>query len=166
MNNEQMLIKCKDPRKCRFYAEYLNHKNSNEFPQFAPDNPQNCIRNVNAFLKEKYCNTSNNSFGVFGSTAEEVLSKEINELEIIAGQAILPEESFLWLKTDELATFFTWTTIYLSKEDHTNFPEINHNSSGIKNGIEVRKRRTVTDETLNTYKKVTFRIIHHPITNE
>ncbi|MEQ4130866.1 hypothetical protein ABNU77_24565, partial [Escherichia coli] len=25
MNNEQMLIKCKDPRKCRFYAEYLNH---------------------------------------------------------------------------------------------------------------------------------------------
>ncbi|EOZ1801343.1 hypothetical protein ACQN0X_004880, partial [Escherichia coli] len=21
MNNEQMLIKCKDPRKCRFYAE-------------------------------------------------------------------------------------------------------------------------------------------------
>ncbi|HGV3234521.1 TPA: hypothetical protein ACNCLR_004958, partial [Escherichia coli] len=24
MNNEQMLIKCKDPRKCRFYAEYLN----------------------------------------------------------------------------------------------------------------------------------------------
>ncbi|HFI1524126.1 TPA: hypothetical protein ACGPHN_004377, partial [Escherichia coli] len=22
MNNEQMLIKCKDPRKCRFYAEY------------------------------------------------------------------------------------------------------------------------------------------------
>ncbi|HFM1654117.1 TPA: hypothetical protein ACG6FA_005066, partial [Escherichia coli] len=23
MNNEQMLIKCKDPRKCRFYAEYL-----------------------------------------------------------------------------------------------------------------------------------------------
>lgn len=153
MNNEQMLIKCKDPRKCRFYAEYLNHKYPNEFPQFAPDNPQNCIRNVNAFLKEKYCNTSNNSFGVFGSTAEEALSKEINELEIIAGQAILPEESFLWLKTDELATFFTWTTIYLSKEDHTNFPEINHNSSGIKNGIEVRKRRTVTDETLNTYKK-------------
>ena len=39
-----------------------------------------------------------------------------NELEIIAGQAILPEESFLWLKTDELATFFTWTTIYLSKD--------------------------------------------------
>lgn len=53
MNNEQMLIKCKDPRKCRFYAEYLNHKYPNEFPQFAPDNPQNCIRNVNAFLKEK-----------------------------------------------------------------------------------------------------------------
>lgn len=26
MNNEQMLIKCRDPRKCRFYAEYLNHK--------------------------------------------------------------------------------------------------------------------------------------------
>ncbi|EOU0421225.1 hypothetical protein ACKQQR_003779, partial [Shigella flexneri] len=22
MNNEQMLIKCRDPRKCRFYAEY------------------------------------------------------------------------------------------------------------------------------------------------
>ncbi|MEM5284004.1 hypothetical protein V5021_24805, partial [Escherichia coli] len=43
--------------------------------------------------------------------------------------------------------------IYLSKEDHTNFPKINHNSSGIKNGIEVRKIRTVTDETLNTYKK-------------
>ncbi|MCF3281376.1 hypothetical protein L1Z99_23260, partial [Escherichia coli] len=51
MNNEQMLIKCKDPRKCRFYAEYLNHKYPNEFPQFAPDNPQNCIRNVNLFLK-------------------------------------------------------------------------------------------------------------------
>lgn len=161
-----MLIKCKDPRKCRFYAEYLNHKNSNEFPQFAPDNPQNCIRNVNAFLKEKYCNTSDNSFGFFDTTAEEALNNEINELEIIAGQAILPEESFLWLKTDELATFFTWTTIYLSKEDHTNLPETNHNSSEIKNGIEVRKIRTVTNETLNTYKKAIFRIIHHPITNE
>ncbi|NNR85066.1 transcriptional regulator [Escherichia coli] len=153
MNNEQMLIKCRDPRKCRFYAEYLNHKYPNEFPHFAPDNPQNCIRNVNLFLKEKYYKASNNSFGVFGSTAEEALNNEINELEIIAGQAILPEESFLWLKTDELATFFTWTTIYLSKEDHTKFPKINHNSSGIKNGIEVRKIRTVTDETLNTYKK-------------
>ncbi len=30
---------------------------------------------------------------------------------------------------------------------------MNHNSSGIKNGIDVRKRRTVSDETLNTYKK-------------
>ncbi|MFV2301198.1 hypothetical protein ACNIS3_25775, partial [Escherichia coli] len=75
----------------------MNHKYPNEFPQFAPDNPQNCIRNVNSFLKEKYYKASNNSFGVFGSTAEETLSKEINELEIIAGQAILPEESFLWL---------------------------------------------------------------------
>lgn len=58
MNNEQMLIKCRDPRKCRFYAEYVNHKYPNEFPHFAPDNPQNCIRNVNLFLKEKYCNVS------------------------------------------------------------------------------------------------------------
>ncbi|MDA6889883.1 transcriptional regulator, partial [Escherichia coli] len=110
MNNEQMLIKCRDPRKCRFYAEYLNHKYPNEFPHFAPDNPQNCIRNVNLFLKEKYCNVSPPPFGTFGTTEEEALNNEINELEIIAGQAILPEESFLWLKTDELATFFTWTT--------------------------------------------------------
>ena len=99
MNNEQMLIKCKDARKCRFYAEYLNHKYPNEFPQFAPDNPQNCIRNVNAFLKEKYCNTSDNSFGLFGTATEEALNNEINELEIIAGQAILPEESLVMTPT-------------------------------------------------------------------
>lgn len=86
MNNEQMLIKCKDPRKCRFYAEYLNHKYPNEFPQFAPDNPQNCIRNVNSFLKEKYYKASNNSFGVFGSTAEEKPAKKLMNLKLLQGR--------------------------------------------------------------------------------
>lgn len=83
MNNEQMLIKCKDPRKCRFYAEYLNHKYPNEFPQFAPDNPQNCIRNVNLFLKEKYCDTSNNSFGLLVRLQKKHSTTKLMSLKLL-----------------------------------------------------------------------------------
>lgn len=86
MNNEQMLIKCKDPRKCRFYAEYLNHKYPNEFPQFAPDNPQNCIRNVNSFLKEKYYKASNNSLVFLVRLQKKLSAKKLMNLKLLQGR--------------------------------------------------------------------------------
>ncbi|WP_370550514.1 transcriptional regulator [Edwardsiella tarda] len=139
-SDDRVVIKCKDPRICRFYADYLNNKYPNEFPQYEPNNAENCLRNINDFLKEKY--PPDCDFLQFNFRSQ--LKKEINDLEIASGIAILPENTFLWLKNDEHATFFTWARIYTENGNYTTF----HDESK----IEVRKRRANVSDKLNTYK--------------
>ena len=134
MAEEKAKVRSKDGRVCRFYAQYLAHKFPGEFPACDPGNAENCLRNVNSFLEDKY-------------TLEFLHNLEVNELEIMAGYAILPDEAFAWLKNNERATFWLWAVIYLDTHNHAPFIFPNPEPSPI------RKPAWQTNNTkLNTYK--------------
>lgn len=133
MVGEKAKVRSKDARVCWFYVKYLTYKFPREFPDCDPGNPENCLRNINDFLENKY-------------TFEVLHNQEVNELEIMAGYAILPEEAFSWLKNNDRATFYLWVLIYLDTENHAQF--INHDPIS-----PIRKRSWDNNSTkLNTYK--------------
>lgn len=134
MAEEKAKVRSKDGRVCRFYAQYLANKYPGEFPTYDPGNAENCLRNVNAFLEKKY-------------TFEVSHNQEVNEIEIMAGYAILPDEAFSWLKNNEQATFYLWAVIYLDTNNYAPFlhPAPNHTL--------VRKPTWNNGNTkINTYK--------------
>ncbi|OVZ78998.1 transcriptional regulator [Yersinia kristensenii] len=108
MSEEKVKVRSKDWRVCRFYAQYLDNKYPGEFPEHDPGNAENCLRNINVFLEKKHTFTFSHN-------------QEVNDLEIMAGYAILPEEAFSWLKNNERATFYLWAVIYLDTQNHTPF---------------------------------------------
>ncbi|QUT15070.1 transcriptional regulator [Rahnella inusitata] len=136
MPEENVKVKSKDWRVCRFYAQCLDNKYPGEFPAYDPGNADNCLRNVNTFLDNKY-------------QFDFLHNQEVNNLEIMAGYAILPEAAFSWLKNNELAAFFVWAKMYIDTEDHSHFL-----STDRDNG-RVRKTTFRTESPrLNTYQSL------------